>query len=92
MGDCFKFCGLLRISELNVVRSYSGSEDGATRLSGCTSRTLQTDIRTSHGKAAAAAAAAAAAWPTADIATGLDEGRTRWRRRGHDRRLLLQQP
>ena len=63
MGDCFKFCGLLRISELNVVRSYSGSEDGATRLSGCTSRTLQTDIRTSHGKAAAA-------WPTADMAVG----------------------
>ena len=84
MGDCFKFCGLLRISELNVVRSYSGSEDGATRLSGCTSRTLQTDIRTSHGKAAA--------WPTADIAAGLDGGRARWRRCGHDRRLLLQQP
>ena len=85
MVDYFKFCGLLTISELNVVRSYSGFENEATRLSGCTSRTLQTDIRTSHGKAAAAA------WPTADMAARLGGGRAWWRRRGHDRRLLLQQ-
>ena len=30
MGDSFKFCGLLTISELNVVRSYSGFEDEGT--------------------------------------------------------------